>query len=42
MTTLTAGLIITLLLHPLTSQADVLMLLQRNRSEVPYESKKLR
>lgn len=42
MTTLTTGLIITLLLHFLTSQVDVLMLLQRSRSEVPYESKKLR
>jgi hypothetical protein len=42
MTTLTAGLIITLLLHPLTSQADFLMLPQRSRSEVPYESKKSR
>jgi hypothetical protein len=42
MTTLTAGLIITLLLNPLTFQADVLMLPLRSRSEVPYEGKKTR
>ena len=39
MTILTTGLIITLLLYHITSQAAVLMLPQRSRSEVRYESK---
>ena len=39
MTILTTGLIITLFFYHITSQAAVLMLQQRSRSEVRYERK---